>query len=110
MALGARPHRTMDFFPACLRSPGENRVALALGRRALREQLARARETLGRKLTACGGREHGATRLVRVRAVAEAAALGERGDVREGHLDAAAVGEKPELAQAGRVDQHAAAR
>src|SRR5688572_33178128 len=44
-----------------------------------------------------------------MRAVAETATLGECGNVREARLDAADVVEQPELAQARRVDQHAAA-
>src|SRR6185503_13569244 len=108
--LSAGAHRPMDFLPPCFRAPGQYRIALALPRRDLREQLAVAREALRGKLTARDGAEHGAARLVLVRAVAEAAAPGERRDVREARLDTAGVVEQAELAQARCVDEHAAAR
>ena len=91
----------MDFLPTRFRAPCENRIALALARRRSPRATCDSSRALGRQLAARDGTEHGAAGLALVLAVAETAALRERGDVREARLDAADVVEQPELAQPG---------
>src|SRR5262245_26921603 len=98
----------MDRLPAGVRTAREQRIRFSFGGGDLAQQLAIAREPLGRELASRDRGRDGASRLALVTAVAETTVLRKRGDVCERDLDAAVIFEQAELAHARRVDQNAA--
>jgi len=99
----------VDRLPAAFGAAGECRVASPLGRGDLALEFEVAGEACSIEFARGDGGLDCAARLALVAAIAEAALLGERGDVGEAGVDSARVLDQAELAHTGCVDENPAA-